>query len=234
MAKSTISSLLTKIKRRADYNPNVTDSDLDNLLVDIINDCLKVMFQWFKDAGMWLNTAGSTVTLSTTASQNYVDISTSMATVCDIVRVYEKSNDKTIPLIPFDEFIRKYPDSAASTSAYPDECSLYNERLYLGPTPTGTVSIYVEVDAIPTEVTSVSSCPFKTLFDPLLIAMAVAQFKRWLDGTDRVAINTAEELVLQLKHDLITGASHNTGLNRQAQSREDTETGIICPQIPKS
>ena len=232
MAKSTISTLLTRIKRKADYN--ITDTDLDNLVVDFINDSLKLVFTWLKDSGLFLNTVGTTVTLSTTASQNYIDISTSMASVCDIIKVYEKSNDKSIPMITFDEFIRLYPDSASNTSAYPDHCAVAAERLYLGPTPTGIVSIYAEVDAIPVEVTSASNCPFKTLFDPLIVAMGVARLKRWLDASDRSAILSAAEEVQFLKHDLIVGAAHNVAMNRQSQSREDTETGIICPQIPKS
>ena len=232
MAKSSISTLITKIKRKADYN--ITDTDLDNLVVDFINDALKLVFTWMKDSGLFINTVGTTVTLSTTAAQNYIDISTSMASVCDIIKVYEKNNDKSIPMITFDEFIRLYPDSTANTSAYPDHCAVAAERLYLGPTPTGTVSIYAEVDAIPAEVTSASTCPFKTLFDPLIIAMGVERLKRWLDASDRSAILSATEEVQMLKHDLIVGAAHNIAMNRQAQSREDTETGIICPQIPKS
>ena len=230
MAKSTVSSIITKVKRRVDYD--ITDTDLDNLLVDIINDCLKIIHQWFIDYGLFINNAAST-TLTCTASQAYIDISTTLATMDEVIRLSERTNDKPIVMIPYEEFVRLYPDPTANTSVMPNHAAIWNERLYLGPTPTTTSTLYIEYTTIPTEVTSSSSLFFKTKFDPILIAMACEKWTRWYDKNNRQTIKTYEEETTKMKYELIVNAAHNIGENRQSQSRNEDDGFYPNPQAPE-
>lgn len=77
MAKTTVTNLLTQLKRKLDYN--ISDSDLDNLLVDFINDNVIVIKQWFTDRGIpWDSSASSK--FMTVAGQDYVDYSYAVIT----------------------------------------------------------------------------------------------------------------------------------------------------------
>ena len=73
VAKSTVSSILTKVKRRADYN--IMDSSLDSLIIDMLNDAIKRVRQKLLDRGLFDDISAST-TLTTVADQAYVDVST--------------------------------------------------------------------------------------------------------------------------------------------------------------
>lgn len=70
--RTTVQTLITKIKRRIDYNIN--DDALDLLLVDCLNDSIKVLRQKLLDRGINFEIGGS-ASLHTTASQSYIDIS---------------------------------------------------------------------------------------------------------------------------------------------------------------
>ena len=71
MAKTTIANLITSIKRKSDYN--ITDADLDLLIVDEINDSLKVIKQWIMDAGLF-HYCSKAASFKTVEGQSYVDI----------------------------------------------------------------------------------------------------------------------------------------------------------------
>ena len=68
MSKSTVNSTISKIKRRIDYD--ITDSDLDTLIIDTINDNLKVVKQWFIDAQLFDEISASG-TVNTITNQQY-------------------------------------------------------------------------------------------------------------------------------------------------------------------
>lgn len=70
--RTTVQNLINKVKRRIDYN--ITDSDLDTLLVDCLNDSIKVLRQKLLDRGVQFEIGGSSI-LYTTATQAYIDIS---------------------------------------------------------------------------------------------------------------------------------------------------------------
>lgn len=71
MAKTSISSLITRIKRKADYN--ISDDDLDNLIVDEINDALKIIKQWLMDNAIYKDVSKSE-SIKTVEDQEYVDL----------------------------------------------------------------------------------------------------------------------------------------------------------------
>lgn len=83
---TTVSALITKIKRRVDYN-NTGDTDFEALLLDIINDNVKLLKQWLFDADI-ISEVSDSATLTTTASQAYVDLSnTPSAPVATLVTI---------------------------------------------------------------------------------------------------------------------------------------------------
>ena len=49
--KTSVASIIAKIKRRSDYD--IQDNDLDNLIVDAINDVLKQIKQLCYDYGLY-------------------------------------------------------------------------------------------------------------------------------------------------------------------------------------
>lgn len=66
MAKTTITNIIAKIKRRSDYN--ITDSDLDTLILDAINDVVKLMKQMFYEYQLFEN-----ITAQTTFYSRYLE-----------------------------------------------------------------------------------------------------------------------------------------------------------------
>jgi hypothetical protein len=72
MSKSTVDTIVSKIKRRSDYN--VTgDTDLDALVLDAINDGLKMIKQSLYDYGLYEDISKQ-VTFKTDYNQAYTDI----------------------------------------------------------------------------------------------------------------------------------------------------------------
>lgn len=69
--KTAISTILTRIKRKADYN--IPDTELDNLIIDEINDALKILKQWLMDAGLY-HYCSKTSSFKTVEDEEYVDI----------------------------------------------------------------------------------------------------------------------------------------------------------------
>ena len=71
MAKTTITNLIASIKRRFDYD--ITDADLNTLIIDTINDALKLLKQWLFDAGLLQEVSIST-SFKTVEDIEYTDI----------------------------------------------------------------------------------------------------------------------------------------------------------------
>lgn len=71
MGKTAVNTVLDKIKRRFDYE--ITDPDLDSLVVDIMNDSLITMKQWFIDNDLFREISAS-ASFKTIAEQRYRDI----------------------------------------------------------------------------------------------------------------------------------------------------------------
>ena len=227
--KTTVNNLVTRLKRRIDYN--ITDTDLDNLLIDCINDSLKLIYQWCFDAGLFIDISTST-TLTTTASQAYIDISSSLSTADEILRVSERTNDKPVERISYEDFIAFFPDPTANSSAMPDFFSIWNNRLYLGPTPSATGTLYVEYLVIPTDVVAGDTLPYKSKYDPLLLATSRTEFLRFMDSENVAEIRSAEQIMEFYKQALITQATKRIGENRQMFSRRE---GIRWyPRIPET
>lgn len=93
--KSLISALITKIKKRADYN--ITDPDLDDLVLDGINDSSKVIKQLLIDNSL-IHEVSDSKTFKTIAEQEYRDI-TKAVIIGNVASFTAVAGDKIIVTI---------------------------------------------------------------------------------------------------------------------------------------
>lgn len=328
MAKTTVDNLVTKLKLRYDYN--VSDDNLDSLLIGCVNDSLKLIYQSLADAGKYLD-IGSSISFKTTIDQAYIDLqvarivgdlttftgvaldtvivtidgtasasidvsacttiatvvtainavvtgvasedddgylvitsptsgatsaviiadgatgvamsklfsvaaertSTALTNMEEVIRLTERINDSPIQLIDYYDFIAMFPDPTADKSGTPDYAAIWNNRLYLGPTPSNsTLLVYIEYTAIPADVASGDTLPYLTKYDPLLIAQARVEYLQFFDSNNVSAIQIAQGIADKLEHKLITVATRNIGVNQQTSSRR--EGTLIAPRSPST
>lgn len=216
MAKTTVATITSDIKALVDYD--ITDSDLDELILSAINYSIKRMKQWFLDAGMF-DEIGAHDSFSTVANQEYVDIATETIDFDQVVKLTERTNDSTIIIVPFSDYRDAYPDPSADKAATPDVAAFFANRLYLGPTPSGAITLYLDYVKLITKLTSGGSLPYEDKYDELITAIVIGYLVRWLDRGNRAAVLTAREDVMEIRHDLITSAVKNLGMNQQVDSR---------------
>lgn len=229
MAKTTVDNMVAKIKRTCDYN--ITDSGLDTLLIDYINGALHKMKQLFLDYGL-NDEVGATDSFSTVADQEYVDIATETVDFDQPIVLTERTNDNPIWIISMEEYRRLYPDPTADKSSTPDVASFFGNRIYLGPTPSGAITLYLDYIKLITEVGSGDTLPFENKYDPIIVAIAKRNFREWQDESNIVAIKAAESQEEKAIQTLITGASKNMGMNRQV-GRRRTNISYFSPRMVK-
>lgn len=218
MAKTSVTTITEDIKSLVDYS--ITDTDLDALILKAINLILKRMKQWFMDEGLF-DEIGAHDTFSTTASQEYVDIATETVDFDQPIILSERTNDKPIDIITFKEYRERYPDPTANKSATPDVAAFFANRLYLGPTPSGVITLYLDYIKLITKLVAGDTLPYEDKYDELVIVGAIEHLVKWLDRGNANAIQSAKNDVLEIKHDLIVGATKNIGMNQQVQSRRE-------------
>ena len=226
MAKTTVEVLISDIKILADYS--IQDPALDSLILKAINFAVKRMKQYFLDEGMF-DEIGAHDTFSTVASQEYVDIATETIDFDEAIILSERTNDSPIEIISFKEYRERYPDPTANKTATPDVAAFFANRLYLGPTPSGVITLYLDYVKLVTKLTASGTLPYEDKYDELVFAIAIEHLVKWLNRSDRQAVLTAREDVLMLKNELIVLAVKNIGVNRQVQSRRE-EVPYFAPR----
>src|SRR3990167_1473994 len=218
MSKTTVTAITATIKKLSDYNN--TDSDLDDLILEALNLSVSTMRQWFMDEGLFDEITAHD-SFSTVADQEYVNIATETIDCDQPIVLSERTNDSPISIISFKEYRERYPDPTANKSATPDDAAFFANRLYLGPTPSGIITLYLDYISLTTVMTAGSSLPYEHKYNPLIVAMSTEYLVKWLDRSNAQMIKSAQQDVLQLKHDLIVGASRNIGMNQQCHSRNE-------------
>jgi len=218
MAKTSVNTITADIKALADYD--ISDTNLDNLILKAINFAISRMKQWFFDEGLY-DEIGAHSTFSTTANQEWVDIATLTIDFDQEIVLSERTNDSPITIIPFKEYRERYPDPTANKATTPDVAAFFANRLYLGPTPSGVITLYLDYIKNITKLTSGGSLPFEDKYDEVVVVIVIEYLVKWLNRSDRAAILTAKEDVEKAKHDLIVGASKGLGNNRQMASRRE-------------
>lgn len=219
MSKTTVASLTTDVKLLVDYN--ITDSDLDSLILKGINFAIKRIKQWFLDEGLY-DEIGEHDTLLTTINVEYLDLATDTIDFDQSIFLSERTNDNPVEIVSFAEYRRRYTDPTANTSTTADIAAFFANRIYLGPTPSATGTIYyLDYIKLLTKLATGGTLPFEDKYDELVIAMVTEYLVKFLDRSNQTMINSAKLDVRELRHDLIVGASKNIGMNQQVQSRRD-------------
>ncbi len=215
--KTSVNTLVTEIQRKADYIVSGGDSDLDTFTIDRINDVLKEMKQLFMDYDLRdeISVEG---TITTTADQEYVDISTQLAALDQILIQSERTNDRTIQLIPFTDYRKAFTDPTASSASTPDVAARHFNRIYFGPTPSQALTIIFDYIKFFTDVSAGGTMPFDDKYDPIVINKVAAAIK----GDLLKDFQTSDRFELKgeaLINRLIVGATRNFGMNREVSSR---------------
>lgn len=183
MAKTTLATITADIKALADYD--ITDTDLDALILKAVNLALKRMKQWFLDEGMY-DEIGAHDTISTVADQAYVDIAGETLDFDELIVLSERTNDKTIEIISYKDFVEAYPDPTADKSATPDVAAFFANRLYLGPTPSGIITLYLDYVKLITKLVAGDSLPYEDKYDEAVIVLLWSiLLSGWTGETDR-------------------------------------------------
>lgn len=218
MAKTSVTTITEDIKSLADYS--ISDNDLDALILKGINFAIKRIKQWFMNEGLF-DEIGAHDSFNTTANQEYVDIAAETIDFDQPVVLSERTNDSPIDIITFKEYREKYPDPTANKSATPDVAAFFANRLYLGPTPSSAITLYLDYIKLITKLAAGGTLPYEDKYDELVTAIAIEYLVKWLDRKNIAAIESAKDDVKELKHDLIVGAARNIGMNQQVQSRRE-------------
>ena len=217
MSKSTVATIVADAKALADYD--ITDDDLDALILKAMNFAIKRMKQWFMNEGMY-DEIGEHDTFTTTADQEYIDIASTTVDLDQPYALQERTNDSPVAIITFDQYRAMFPDPSANSSTTADVAAFFANRLYLGPTPSTTgTTYYLDYIKLITKLTSGDSLPYEDKYDELVMAIIIEYLVKWLDRGNQAMINSAKQDVLQVRHDLIIGAAKNIGTIRQQESR---------------
>ncbi len=315
--KTSASTMITRIKRQLDYV--ITDTDLDNLVIDKINNNLKLLKQWLMDNSLFRECSKSE-SFKTIENQEYIDLgqarivgnvasftavaadkitvtidgtayttavltgavlvatvvtainlatvaignvaeesddgylvitsptsgASSSVTIADnagtpatrlftvsaertqsgiadvdeIVALTERTNDRPLEQITYEDLKLYYPDPTNSYVTTPDYFARLVDRLYFGPTPSDNIFLYIDYIFNIVEITSASTLPFNNKYDPLLEALCVMQLTSWLDPDNRARMTTAEGQVKFWYEALIEKAAKNINVKQGTQSRK--------------
>lgn len=228
MAKGTVNDIVSSVKLLGDYN--VEDTSLSNLIIVAINFAIKRMKQWFMDEGLF-DEIGAHDTLLTVANTEYIELATETIDFDQVVKLTERTNDSPIDIIPFTRYRELYPDPTADKSSTPEVAAFFANRIYLGPTPSGVITLYLDYVKLITKVVAGGTFPFEDKYDELIVAICLEYLKKFLDDKNTNAITQAGNLVKDLKHDLIVGASKNIGEIHQSASRREGSSSRLGPKM---
>jgi len=157
---------------------------------------------------------------------------TAIMDIDHIIAMKEYDNDVTITHIPPAYFFELYPKPADNAGNPAIEYTMWNGRVYWGPTPTSSVPYYLEYFKIPTELASTDTLPFENKYDALLTALVRMEWMRFMDANNTSAITSAENSVAFYKSTLITNATRNIGMEQGSQSRLDSNE--FGPRKPRA
>ena len=216
--KTTVTIITSEIKQLVDYL--ITDLDLDALILIQINLILKRMKQWFFDAELY-DEITATDTLTTVAAQEFIELGTTTPDFDQQIVLTERTNDQAIDIITFKEYRERFPDPTANSQNTPDVAAFFDNRIYFGPTPSGAISIFLDYVKLITKLTSGSTLPYEDKYDEVVMTGVIFYLVRWLDRGNQAMINGARQDFHQARHDLITVAAKNIGMNQQTQSRRE-------------
>lgn len=224
MAKTSITAFTSRFKRKIDYD--ITDSDLDTLCLDWINGARRLMKQWFVDNADY-DEIGSLGEVDTVADQEYIDIATDLPLYDDLIVATERTNDRPIQVISYEQYKIMCPDPTVNKSETPDYATQpYNGRIYLYPTPSTTgITLYFDYIRLLEDLVSTDDLDFEDKYDMLLEAMCKKQYVEWNDDSNSQRMQVANTNLQFYKKQLIR--VKNIGQLNQVASRR---SGYIGPR----
>lgn len=226
MAKTTVSTITADIKLIVDYN--IVDSDLDSLILKSLNFVVKRMKQLFLNEQLY-DEIGAHDTFSTTADQEFVDIASETVDLDQSIILTERTNDSPIQIVTFKEYRERFPDPTANKSTTPDIAAFFANRVYLGPTPSGIITLFLDYIKLLTKMTSNSTLPYEDKYDEVVITGVIWWLVRWLDRGNIQMAREARGDYKDAVHDYIVGAAKNIGMNQQSLSRRE-ERPFFAPR----
>ena len=221
-SKTAVNDFLDAVKGQIDYN--ITDDDLDTLLLGFMTKTYRLIKQKLFDSGIYKE-IGTTATLSTVADQEYIDVSTTPVDLDEMIYCSERTNDLPIDIISFSLYRDLYTDPSNYKATSPHHAALFDGKLFLGPTPdTSAISIYMDYIIEVSAAAAGGDLPFPKKYDPLIEEGVNWLFTRWkhTDEPNALAVQSAKKDFNDMIHSLITGASSNVNMNRQTLSRRHT------------
>lgn len=178
--------------------------------------------------------ADGTTTVQTVVGDLFSDsdsrTDTAIVDIDQILSMKENDNDVIVNHIPPDRYFELYPSANMSTGTPAEVYTLWNGRVYWGPTPAASTPYYIEYFKIPTELASTDSLPFENKYDPLVTALVRMEWMRYMDASATSAITSAENSVAFYRNSLIVNASRNPAREQGSQSRLDG--GLYGPRKP--
>jgi hypothetical protein len=144
-----------------------------------------------------------------------------------IIQLSERTNDRVIPLEPWDRFRENMVDPSVYTQSTPDGASRVNNRIYFRGRPTQSILIYIEYYKLIADVAAGGNMPFEDKYDVLIAAMVKLDLQRFLDSTNTTAIADWKDEIKNLIDELIVNTSRE--FTRQAASRRE-EVPYIQPR----
>lgn len=174
-------------------------------------------------------TSGQTVVgdLFSTAAER---TQTALYDLDDIIKVVYRSDNRDLEYIPYSDLVRIYPDPS-SNKGNPEYISRFNGYFYFGPTPGSAIILYYDYMKALTAVVAGGNMPFDSIYDELIVAIALEWLYSFLDSKDRTSILTAKERVLELKKNLIIDSPKRIGMDYQLKSRHEVMGLEIAPQF---
>lgn len=211
MANTNFQNLKIGALRRSNHY-NADDSMLLQIAGGIINDCLSEIQAETSDSYFWRDLDN---TVSTTASQAYVDLADT--NILEITAVYQRETDTKLKRVDRRQFVQLAPDTTQHTGTpdlfYDVEQTVNGSgqnifSLYLIPTPGSVITLrydYIKNARFSADGTGADAeySPLQTTFDTLIYAMFRPRFFEIIDPENLGRIRAAQSLEADARNKFI-------------------------------
>ena len=139
----------------------------------------------------------------------------------DIIKVVDRTNDRTLEYIPYQRLVEYYPDPDSNMTTTPDFVSRMADYIYFGPTPSAGTRFYITYSKTIAELVSTDTMPVDSDYDELIVAIALEWLYTFFDPKDRSTIMTAREKVAELRKMLVVNSPKRVFMPIQSSFRGD-------------
>lgn len=222
---STLTVLATDLLASVDsYNANDLDYTVvgsqGNQAMRAINQALQKIYSILKRNNLLEKEAVNSA-LSTTANQDYVDI-TGITDLDDIQNIYDASNNINLKKIEFDEYRRMSPDPSETTGNPTHYALRGTGRIYLYPRPDAVYTLNIFYMAFASNLTtgsSTTSLPSK--LDYWLLAEARVFWQLIEDASDQSKLGSYRTVAQECREVALEDLSSEYDLVEESDSHWD-------------